>query len=234
MGYEVNNDDFVELTVRAHYQLQEIDNVFWFRIGTNGSTVFPVDSSDIIRAWRNGIWRGTAHVLDGLAQGYIVDQYILRLVDITFPGGPPKWKFDNVDAILGESPDDEADGSVTGLDTFSTVNIWFQATPSGRSGRGRKSMSPIQEADTKDTAGGANELTDTALAYWQSVADLMKVDFDTAPADPAGCLMKPRIASLKNYVASSSVANTWRVVTGATVRRFLGSQVSRKAKNRFA
>src|SRR6185295_2385968 len=203
MGFAVNLDDFVELIVRGHYQLQEIDNVFWFRVKSNGFTVFPQDSTDLIRGWRNARWRGTAHVLDGLAQGYIVDQYILRLVDTSFPGGSPKWVFTDTDAVLGESPDDEADGSVTGLDTFSTVNMWWRGTPSGRSGRGRKSMSPIQEADTKDTLGGANELTDTALDYWQAVANLFATDLDTNPGDSDGCVMSPRIASLKNYLALS-------------------------------
>lgn len=234
MGFELNLDDFVELTVRGHYALQEIDNVFWFRIKSNGSSAFPVDSTDCIRAWRDGVWRGSTHVLDGLAQGYYVDQYIMRLADTSFPGGTPKWTFTDTDAVLGDSELDAADGSVVALDTFSTVNMWWRGTPSGRSGRGRKSMSPIQEADTKDTLEGGNELTDTALAYWQAIAVIFAADFDTGPGLTDGCLMSPRIASLKNYIASSSVSNTWRPVTGITTRRFLGSQTSRKPKNRFA
>lgn len=234
MGFSLQGGNHVELTVQGHYEMQEIDNVFWYRVSNGPLTEPPVLDASLpfLTKFRDEVWRDV--VLPLLSIGYVVDRYILRRVVQPFPGGTPKFNFNAVDVLNGDPILDVGSNGIDSLPTYASVNIWQQATPAGKSGRGRKSMGPITEFQTQDTAGNGNLLTDAALALWQTVAGVFAVTLPTG-AGVTELLFSPVVASLKYYVMSPPQVqeDIFRIMTSATARRALGSQVSRKRKNSF-
>jgi len=230
MAFEIALDDGLELTVSAVYDGQEIANVFWFRAAElPGGTDFPLATGSIetlstfITAWRDNI-------LPLLSNGYRVNQYVLRRLVFPFPGGTPKFNFSATEATVGDGVLDVGDAGNASLPSYATVNVWYQASPGGRSGRGRKAYGPITEDQTNNSGGFGNYLTDGNLTAWQEAIGWTDEDLTTGVTSD-NYAMRPVVASLKSYVAGSGLNNVLRVISGSTVRQALGSQVSRKRKN---
>lgn len=224
----VCSTDALELAVYGRYQDQAIVNVFALRV-FRGSSPDSIGAGSTIVMERFRLWYRTFPV-QGLSNGYAVDSYVLRKYDMSFPRPVQhRWRY-SVAEVLAGTGDDTGAGGAASLSTQATANVTLRTGIVGRSFRGRKSISPIPEDNTVNTAGGGNKLTDTAMAGYNLDYSTLLAGLDMlVGADPYTIYL--HIGSLKRYKQDLPVGETFTLVTSAVCQRHTGSLVSRKARN---
>ena len=228
MSFDLNAADNLQITVSAIYDSQSIVNVFFYQVKTNGGTVFPVSSSGTgLVAFRT---KWEAQMVPLLSNGLTVLGY--RMKRIADNGGVPQTKvlYDAVDEIGSTAV---GAGGNASLDTFTTINCSLKTNGFGRSARGRKAIGPVPESVTLDTAGNGNILTAAAETDFTDAWVNILPDV-TVGAGATGYLLKGNVFSVKKYLSGALFGATIVPITLVNVQTRVGSQTSRKAKNRGA
>jgi len=226
MAYDLANNSVNELTTFGVCEGQAINNVWWVRTRTNGTSVFPIVDGSTPLIERLQALQQTV-LMSHLSEDFSIYLYRARLLDET-AGPHTKVEFTNQDEVIGDVALDVGGATGPSFPTYTTVNASMRTGVTGRSKRGRKGFGVVP-LSSQDTSGETeNRISVAEQLSFQTDLDLNFLTL-TVGTGATGFLADIGVFSPKLYKPNISVyfarLTSWRV------QRMLGTQNSRKQRN---
>jgi len=226
MGFNLANNNVVEVTTFGVCEEQAVNNVWWFRIKSNGTSAFPIIGGSTNLLERMQSLQQTV-LMAHLSEDFAIMLYRARLLDES-AGAHAKVEFLNQDELVGDVALDVGGAVGPSFPTYVTANASMRTGVTGRSKRGRKGFGVIPLTSQDTTGEVENRLSAAEQAALQTDLDLNFLEF-TVGSSTTGFKADIGVFSKKLYLPN--VASYFTPLSGWRVQRHFGTQNSRKQRN---